>query len=587
MDTYRSSRVPAALVALLAVGVGPSAAALTPGSDPAIEIPAGPGAVRSWDPSASPVRQLAALTAGESPPGTIIPVADLMEGNAAGEPGAPLGPGHVYPWFTIDVEGDGSDEILQIRTSPKFRLTLIDGPTGGERWNTLLRTDNIYLTSIPAADRPGQDILFLSWSPGDGRFHVAVIDAATGQQRWDKVAPDGAGLGWFGIARHGDELDVVTGVWADGGSPLTVEFRSLATGAMNGTVELLGTFNAPTIALAGDLDGDRNDDLYALEPHIAVPTMANTATLRALGDRGSETLWRTQTLRTPAEWNYLLGTVDATEDGVPDPVLLSTWFGEPAFVPVSAPEDTVVIVEGMGGPEAGLTPVVQERLDQIVYTVTAPGDIDGDGGQDLVFSGPKPTTEFSTDQRLLFEAVGPAGELWSREFQVTARWYDFIAWWWPDVGDLDGDGVHDAIVIVGTDEEGWLLEVGLNQRDGESVWERSDLSEGLTLPAGGDLSGDGTADVLDRWRISRSDFQTSIEFMAAGGRDLAGLWSRRLVLDLETTIGTSWMSGRFGGAGEGRDLFVSHNTLMEPYRHVAECLDGADGQPLWTDPKQS
>lgn len=554
-------------------------------SEPSPRDPAG---VERESASTSVVRRLAALAAGDSPPGAIIPVADLMAGGTAvtAQDASLLGPGHVYPRFTMDVEGDGLDEIVEIRTSPKFRVRLVDGRTGTERWNMPLRTDNVHLTPIPAGDGPGQDILFLSWTPGDGRFHVAVIDAATGNERWDRPAPAGAGLGWFGVARHGSELDLLTGVWADGGSPLTLEFLSLATGAVRATTQLLGTLNAPSAVAAGDLDGDGNDDLYALEPHLAVPTMASTATLRALGDRGAETIWRTQTLLAPAETTALLGSVDASDDGLPDPVIISTWFGEPAFVPVSPPQDTIVIVEGMAGPEAGLLPLVRHRLEQIVYSVVAPGDIDGDGGGDLVFSGVQPTTQLATVQRLLFEAVGPSGDLWTRRFEVSASWNDFLAWWWPHGGDLDGDGVEDAVVLLGAYDDGWLLNAGVSQDDGTSVWERRNLEDGLTMPVGADLDGDGTDDVLDRYRASRQGFQTHIEVTAAGGDDLGPLWSRTDVLDRETTVGTWWASGSFGGRGAGADLALFHNTMTEPYRHVAVCLDGADGRPLWTSPQQ-
>lgn len=554
----------------------PVAGADTPPAAPAPPaLPAGAVPALGLHEGGSYLGALRSAAAGSlEPPGIL----------AAGEPAA-LGPGQVATVLVADVEGDGRDELLQQRTEPEFGLALADGATGAVRWSARLKSEYYLATAVPSTAGPGADLLVLYLTVPDYRFRARLLRGTTGQEAWNRLLPPGLALGYFGLARDGAGWNAVTGVWSGGPDlyELELELRPLADGTRTAGLTLTGLYNLPTVAIAGDLDADAVDDLFVFEPVSAI-TLGSAGTLRALTRRGQTTAWSTTFALPLADWTFLVAAEDITGDGVPDPVLLTIWIGEVLVVPVTTREvDTIAIVDGRGGDAAGLRPVTSVTLDQFVLAMASPGDLDGDGKRDLVFSGGRLSYGApSAEQAVVFDAIGARGRLWTETIGITTSGSNFIGAWWPDAGDLNGSGVRDAIVLVGTKDTGWTREVALEQRDASAIWDRAGLEDGLTLATGVDFNGDGRADVVDGFRVSHPRFATQFDFALARGHSLAPLWGHTRTLDVEAFFFLGFAAGRFAG-GPGPDLVIDYNQY-DRLRHFEECLDGATGQVVWTDP---
>lgn len=486
-------------------------------------------------------------------------------------------PGVSVSLDTLDVDGDGTEELVQVRgTANKPTLRVTDGATGVQVWERPMPT--IYFSPRVVADGTGRDDVLLF----DSGF-VRRLDGATGNQLWSRSMPFGDAQGYWGVSPSPDGGDIVVGAWTDPDvteqTALALEFRSFATGLTRGTMTVTGKYTPPTAGLAGDLDGDGVGDLYTLSP-LNLYGPASGGVIRTHTGRGAA-VGKTTAFAVPAsDDSYLISSVDATGDGRRDPILVSDWLGA---LGVSRAETIVSVVDGAGNERAGLQPVAQEALSGYPDVFTTPGDLNGDGGQDLVFSGAVHYPA-SNEASVLFEAFGRGGIIWQGGPRYAVAISEMGAGWWSDAGDLNGDGMNDALVLLGSLSTGVDMVAAVDLRGGSTLWSRAATAGHFALPAFGDLDGDGGDDVLsDFWAWHPETTQTAFRFTAATGDDLEPLWDSMRIADSGANGWSIYaLGGRFDDTGN-EDVLAEY-VMSGSGRHLAEAFHGGTGERLWSSP---
>lgn len=161
----------------------------------------------------------------------------------------------------------------------------------------------------------------------------------------------------------------------------------------------------------------------------------------------------------------------------------------------SMPWTVVRAFDGRGSEKLEVHLEQRERIHGSLYLAGA-GDLDGDGCDDLV-AGTGP------DARLVALRGIDGGVVWrvSDHVVATGSWHDCL----PRVrslrGDLDGDGAFDLVATwTPAAEERALHRVALRSgRSGAAFFVATDdltASYGAALDVGGEIDGDGVADVL-------------------------------------------------------------------------------------------
>jgi len=259
------------------------------------------------------------------------------------------------------------------------------------------------------------------------------------------------------------------------------------------------------LVMAGDLDADGAADLVVTAPQAQVPDLAYLAPVDIVGIAAlSPTAVRVAEPDDPAPG--ALGTAvaaagDVDGDGVPD-----LWLGAPDGL-----EDGSGYAGWVPGPVAyrGRISAVQTRLIGITpyagtgHAVVGLGDHHGDGAAEVAVSAP-----FEGDGRgVVYVASGPfePGDvpLWSVSERVSGTADGHEAGTSLSAGDVDGDGLLDlAIGAPGALGGGGRAAIFLAPvPDGLAVADADHRvggtgASGAQLALGGDLDGDGLADLV-------------------------------------------------------------------------------------------
>ncbi|MFN2543534.1 MAG: hypothetical protein ABR600_03035 [Actinomycetota bacterium] len=557
-----------ALLLTAPASAGVATAARSGGADAIVparassSLPAVAGAMASGGPSI--IESYRRLERGTLPKHSIL---------AATTP-SPLATGVSVTLFTADVDGDGVQELAQVRgTASNPKIAVTDGGTGVPRWT--YATGTTFFSVFPVPDASGAaDLLVFDGAS----WRVRVLDGATGTILWTRSLPDADFVGYWGVSAAPGGGDIVIGGYHTDAplvNRLDIEFHSLATGAPTGTYELRGEGDYPSAALAGDLDGDGVGDLFAYTP-IDTYSAGAAGLLSAVGARGATTTWTVPVAMPVTDFVWLTPSADITGDGKLDPALLAEWDDPTSGLPA---RDTVNVFDGNGpgGPAGSIT---QVDLNQIAQAVVVGGDA---AGRDLIFSGAMYNL---TDGYgfVDFEAIGRGGRVWESRPSYGTSYANFGAAWWPDARDLNGDGLADALIDLGSAEIGYDRVVAVDQRGGAALWTQDATAGAFAIPALADLSGDGGADVLSGLTVSHpASTQTRFSFGAVNGSSGASLWSHERLL---AAGGQTWslyaMGGRFDASGQ-QDVVVEYD-LGGSGRHLAERLHGPDGTVIWQDP---
>lgn len=475
----------------------------------------------------------------------------------------------------LDVEGDGDDELLQVRgTYAKPQIVIADGATGTPVWSVLMPTYQFLLMDVPAADG-GTDLLVFTGAGGG--IKVDARSGRTGVLRWTKTIT-GDAIGLFGITSGSGGSDLLFGSWTFPQIQLIqldVSFVSLATGSTRATASVTGEGDYPSAAPAGDLDADGKGDAFLLQPVYGFGGESG-GMIRAFS--GATERWSAAFVKPATDFTSIIDGRDVTGDGTRDVVLFSEFLGTDGATPT---DNFISVVDGKGGTLSGLQPAMSMRLGLFVDDAIAPGDVNADGGQDLIFSG---ALWYSDGHgAVAFEAVGRNGRIWFSAPSIASSYEGFLWGWWSTAGDMDADGVQDAMVLLGTVDTGVDAVVAVSQKGGGQIFRRDGTAGAFGIPLAADIDGVAGDDVLIGVSGDHpTPGSTRIGFTAANGRTLAPRWTREVLLDAGTGFVVNAYGGHLDGSTPRNDLVVESTMTGSAPRHHAECLTGPDGTVRWT-----
>ncbi|MEC7948894.1 MAG: integrin alpha, partial [Myxococcota bacterium] len=154
----------------------------------------------------------------------------------------------------------------------------------------------------------------------------------------------------------------------------------------------------------------------------------------------------------------------------------------------------------------------EQAGDLAGFTVAAPGDFDGDGRMDLLIGAVEEDTGGAQAGAVyLFEGpVSGNARLWTADVKVTGESAgDQAGWSISPAGDTDGDGLADALVGAPYEHAGGVYRggayvirggssgtFGLDEADAKRTGVTAGDQAGFAVGGGGDVNGDGYADVL-------------------------------------------------------------------------------------------
>ena len=468
------------------------------------------------------------------------------------------------PLSVGDLDGDGADDVLTLEFTFFFfaapveavpaddqediTLRALSGIDGHELWRTGLGFfDGFYVGDLD--DAAGKELVVVRAGVEYGTVitldqRLEVLDGATGEVRWDwaqtgevfqayhfsdtAVGDQYAFLAAFVVGWRNVVLSIQPMVDAsgDGADDLfigSVDIASAAAYAFTGPVGQgigiaagrftgrslagsdggeIGTFSSTVLNTlpygipTSDLSGDGAADIVFLESGSGGGTV-----LRAMAVTGTEH-WRTS-----VDPGFPYAPGDLTGDGLADIVMETFDFEEDFGL-------TYSIVDGSDGSTAW----TRETGGLFPFTFT--GDVDADGGQDLIMVG------WTFDETVGLRAEVWSGadgqEIWSR---VVPGLDDILLCFCPT--DLTADGSTDILVAPVTwTEDGIAGEVhAIDGADGATLWSNTEVSsfDELPLPLGADADGDGADDLF--W-VARDELQPEVlTAFVHRGIDLATAWS--------------------------------------------------------------
>ncbi|MCK6529728.1 hypothetical protein L6R50_19955 [Myxococcota bacterium] len=391
--------------------------------------------------------------------------------------------------FGGDFDGDGYDEVLvgsNVDDAFEGAVYVWQGPIGAGAY------------ALGGADA----ILEGSYHQGGVGVSVAGVGDVDG---------DGTGDILAGACTSGGTLGYAWLVHGPPAEEVLLEAGVAAYFAGN-SGEYAGWYVSP----AGDLDGDGLADLLIGSPRVGKayilygPTSGESDLDLAdavLTDPSAPEVWQSTRLAT--------GVGDVNGDGYGDVLMGCPEDGEGASLGGSARLYFGPLVGTYGRDEADVSFIETSPGAQAGWSVASAGDVNGDGEVDLVVGAPM-REDAATQGGIVYVLFGPfePGEYGLSDADVKLEGIaalDRTGWAVDGAGDFDGDGYGDLIVgapqalldgsspgrafiVYGPLSPGThsIDGVGGARLDGPST---SSLA-GFSVAGGGDVNGDGFADVL-------------------------------------------------------------------------------------------
>lgn len=397
---------------------------------------------------------------------------------------------------------------------------------------------------------------------------------------------------------------------------------------------------------AGDLDGDGTEDVLVLLKKYDANMDTTMATVIAKkGDDGTH-IWEESVTGTES-FISACPAGDLNGDGKED-VLVHTCiceFNTTQDEPIMAPDGLNMPMGGFDMPMIPLTPsfisatVIAKRgydghnlwnesaagTDRTFITAYAAGDLDGDGWDDVLLEKSISETDMNTtgdlpngdDGVLINESdIGGFVETATTGAVIAKRGYDGSHLWQESangtgissisghlVGDLDGDGHNDVLVVHTITEEfdpatftsiRNITLIAKRGNNGTHLWEESITGYGwhnlLYGNSAGDLDGDGKDDVLvqmvtDEFDPATNMSATIVSVIAKRGEDGMQFWNESVHgTDLTSLLGCPL---REDLDGDGKiDVTVGmgeYNETTKSRKRTEIAKRGYDGKQLWEE----
>ena len=363
-----------------------------------------------------------------------------------------------------DIDGDGLDDLLLGLpgwTGPsgagEGRIYLVEGADGGALGSPIW----VALGGQAGAELGAQVVT--GDFDGDGQ-----ADVAAGAPGWDGVATDeGRALVWYGAGSLPGAPDLVVQEGRAGG-------------------------RQGAALLAADLDGDGYDDLVTGSPGATVVVASEGVVDIYFGGPAGLSGVSTWTWATGAAAAGIsaLAAGQLDGDGVADLVV-----GAPGFSNGEAGEGVVWVFGSSGGAPSAAPVLVIEGSEAGAASgaSVATADLDIDGDDEVIIGEPGR----SGGGRVLIVPGSPIGPEVSgaASFMGTSGGFGARV----AAGDVDGDGVPDAVVTADTGHTGQVLLGQAGALPGGVDWIQgidAPLFDGFLDVVVGDVDGDGVDDVL-------------------------------------------------------------------------------------------
>ena len=428
----------------------------------------------------------------------------ILAGEVANENGGDA----VAAW---DVDGDGLGDLLIGAPHYTFEGQGSIGRTTYFKGAQLAAGGTLALSEAHATLHCGSDIALLGDLDGDGVGEVAVASATGGPDYQGAVYVfRGAHLETGGVV---EREEAMTSLLAEAGVHLS-----------DGKV-----------AHIGDLDGDALSELAISAPGSDLGAPGGGAVWIVAGSLlatgGTIELADVPTVFACAEESALCGyrlvsPGDVDGDGLPDLVV-----GAPQWGLTSTPTEwgRVFLLSGdrlaAGGAldEADTHSTVRRPgVGGVGWEVAALGDLDGDGTQDLAVVGDTWVSEEADGRPLIVlgSQLAAGGDFHLASAHAVVELADLdgdgdLDDWTPAItgpGDVDGDGVPDLVVSLGTNgvaaagsPQAWLLPgsllvpggvVSLGSATAAFHRDSPEAASNLVTHRAGDIDGDGRPDLL-------------------------------------------------------------------------------------------
>ena len=203
--------------------------------------------------------------------------------------------------------------------------------------------------------------------------------------------------------------------------------------------------------------------------------------------------------------------------------------------------------------------------DQLEHPLLADGD--GDGHKDVFLVKPKSRDRIDlSGQFVSLKAVAGVG--------VSLTGSHFV-----EIGDVNGDGVHDLIEDAGAGKI-WHTKSGV---DGKLIYVLEPLSHGQAVhPLNADVDSDGVDDFVMESSDHNFQMTSTVSYLLISGKTGRRLWEAKF---LASQFGAKPVFLCHDLDGDGAiEILVVHREILQPgsQSRVLTCLDRSTGQKNWS-----